>query len=88
MNLLLPSSSYFVAVEGWVTPFMGARHESMIYRATIEGLNLGASEAPPCHIVDEDGEIVAHISYNGKVWKGAAWTTDSEIIYDPWMNEQ
>lgn len=34
----------------------------------------GASKTPTPLIVDENGAVIAHISYNGRVWAGAEWT--------------
>jgi hypothetical protein len=56
---------------------------SSAYRATIERLGLGASNAPPCHIVNERGQCVAHVSYNGRVWPGERFIDGTTPIYDP-----
>lgn len=58
---------------------------SKAYRTTIETLGLGASQTPPCLIVAPEGRVVAHLSYNGRVWGGAPerWQPDCLPIYDP-----
>lgn len=33
----------------------------------------GASNTPTPQIVDEDGKVVAYISYNGRVWPGSEY---------------
>ena len=42
----------------------------------------GASRTPDVTIVDERGETVARISYNGRVWPVGEWTPDQKPIYD------
>jgi hypothetical protein len=53
------------------------------YRSTIAALGVGASKAPRCVIVDNAGRVVAHVSYNGRVWAGEAWQPDTKPIFDP-----
>lgn len=73
-------------------PFPGAQEASAIYRATIERYDRetgrgGASGVPGCEIVTDTGEVVGHVSYNGRVWTGAArdWAPGVEPIYCPSM---
>jgi hypothetical protein len=42
----------------------------------------GASNTPSPLIVDDAGSVIAHISYNGRVWPGVAWTVDAIPLYD------
>lgn len=66
------------AVTSW-------RDVSVAYRRTIEALDLGSSRAPACDILDGTGQIVAHVSYNGRVWLGARrdWQPGSQPLYEP-----
>lgn len=34
-------------------------------------------------IVDDRGNAIAHVSYNGRVWPGTEWKPDSKPLYDP-----
>lgn len=52
------------------------------YRAFIAENGLGASGAGSCYIL-QNKKIVAHVSYNGKVWEGKSWTPDAKPIFDP-----
>lgn len=65
-------------VESW-------KQVSDAYRRTIEHLGLGASNTPECTIVTPQGQVVAHCSFNGKIWAGGCWhwTPGSVPIYDP-----
>jgi hypothetical protein len=42
----------------------------------------GASNTPSPLIVDGAGLVIAHVSYNGRVWPGIAWTADATPLYD------
>lgn len=66
------------AVNSW-------RDVSIAYRRTIEALDLGSSRAPGCEILDSFGTVVAHVSYNGRVWLGPRrdWTPDTQRLYEP-----
>lgn len=78
-------SATAVLVAGRRLPFYGIKETSEVYRATIDRLGLGGSQTPRCEILDGD-TVVAHVSYNGRVWAGdgANWTPDVEPIFDPY----
>lgn len=65
-------------------PFPGIVEASTIYRETIEALDLGSSQTPPCLLV-AGGKTVGHVSYNGKVWAGAPrdWQPGAKPIFNP-----
>ena len=42
----------------------------------------GASNTPSPRIVDDAGSVIAHVSYDGRVWRGDAWTVDAMPLYD------
>jgi hypothetical protein len=50
---------------------------SRAYRATIEAMNIGASQTPRCVIFGSDGRQVARVAYNGRVFGMAG-----EVLYD------
>lgn len=56
---------------------------SRAYRDTLAALDLGSSQAPRCEILNLRGEVVAHVSYNGRVWPGRTWQDGTKPIYDP-----
>jgi hypothetical protein len=50
----------------------------------VEGL--GASDCERgCGEYSEDGRVVAHVSYNGRMWVGpaAAWTSSTQEVRQP-----
>ncbi len=58
---------------------------SAIFRAIRDRLEAGSLEMSEALIRDEMGIIVAHVSYNGRVWWGApeSWTPESKAIFNP-----
>lgn len=74
-----------IRVGGRRLPFLGIRETSEVYRETIERLGLGGSQTPACEILDGD-MVVAHVSYNGRVWAGSSWVSGAKPIYDPYAN--
>jgi hypothetical protein len=42
----------------------------------------GASKNPSPKIVDENGSVIGHVSYNGRVWAGEAYVPDATPLYD------
>lgn len=67
-------------------PFTSAPEISAAYRATIDRLDLGASRAPSCDLLDASGTRIGYVSYNGKVWSGD-WDAGTAVCvfnpYDP-----
>lgn len=43
---------------------------------------VGASEVPPVKIVTAEGDVIARISYNGRVWAPGEWKVDDVPLYD------
>mgnify|MGYP003385277410 CR=1 FL=1 len=64
-------------------PIQSWSQVSRAYRALLERFDLGASRAPRCLILDARGRTVAHVSYNGRVWKGERWVPGDTPIYLP-----
>lgn len=63
-------------VESW-------QQVSEAYTRTIEALGLGASRVPNCRIEDQHGNVQAHVSYNGRVWRGDGARLTGVLLYDP-----
>jgi hypothetical protein len=60
---------------------------SKAFQAFIDENNLGSRDAGRCVIRKGFGrspeQIVAHVSYNGRVWAGAPWEERGELLFDP-----
>lgn len=55
---------------------------SRMFCAARDKFGEGASNTPAPFIVDHTGSVVAHVSYNGRVWPGAHWTESAKPLYD------
>ena len=49
-------------------PFSTYAAVSAAYCATIDRLGLGVSEVPSCEVLDEAGDLVARVAYNGRIF--------------------
>jgi hypothetical protein len=58
----------WVRVGRGTFPFSSYAAASAAYRATIERLGLGVSEAPACEVLDEAGNLIAQVAYNGRIF--------------------
>lgn len=64
-------------------PVMSFAQVSAAYRALLDELGLGASQAPRCLIEDDTGTVHAHVSYNGKVWPGEHYREGASPLFTP-----
>jgi hypothetical protein len=55
---------------------------SLMFCAARDKSGNGASRTPSPTIVDERGEVIAHISFNGRVWAGAQYVSGAQPLYD------
>ncbi len=60
-----------------VNSFKAASEACMSF---IERNNLGGGNWAGGEIMDDTGKIIAHVSYNGRVWDGEYWNTDAKEI--------
>ena len=59
------------------------REASEAFCAERDSLNYGASTFPSVNLY-EAGEIIGHVSYNGRIWQGerGSWHPSAKPIYD------
>ncbi len=58
-------------------------HEASVAVSKFIG-NRGASQCPRgMGLIVDGGKIVAHVSYNGRVWAGTTWKSGDVPLYDP-----
>ena len=74
----------WVRVGRGTYPFSTYGAASTAYCATIERLGLGVSEAPTCEVLNEAGNVVARVAYNGRVF---AVGSDGECEYTMVLHE-
>lgn len=63
-------------------PVASFQQASEMFCAARDKSGLGASRVPDAFIINDLGEKVARISYNGRVWPLAEWTPDQKPVYD------
>jgi hypothetical protein len=87
---LLPAHQHPDAEPKWIRvgrgtyPFSSFAAASAAYCATIERLGLGVSEAPACVLLDDAGNVVARVAYNGRIF---AVGTDGKSDYSIVLHE-
>lgn len=74
-----------VRIAGRLFPFTNYEQVSAAYSATIDAAGVGSSETPRCDILDPLGNVVAYVSYNGRVWQIGrdGFTNIEALLYDP-----
>lgn len=55
---------------------------SAAFIAFTEHNNLGGNEAGEC-LLKIGGKVVAHVSFNGRVWAGRRWFSGAKPIFEP-----
>ena len=82
MSAALTNAAYVqIGRKQW--PFVGLAETSAMFCAARDKSGNGASRTPKCLVVDANGNTVAHVSYNGRVWAGNGndWTPDTTPLY-------
>jgi hypothetical protein len=66
-------------------PVASLAEASELFCAARDHFGLGGDQTPTPEIADASGTVIAHISYNGRVWPGddLLWTPDTEPLYCP-----
>lgn len=82
MSTTIEAGPAAVRVGRKVFAFESYEATSAAYRATIERTH--TAHPPLCDILDNAGNIVAHVSYNGRVWRGSRldWKPGNVPLYD------
>lgn len=68
-----PASALFMRLgdDARLFPVPSVERASEMYCAARDASGDGASRVPPALIVDQTGQRVACISYNGRIWPGS-----------------
>jgi hypothetical protein len=77
-----PIKAMFLRVGGNAYQVTSFAQASEMFCLAREKNGEGASNTPSPLIVDDAGSVIAHVSYNGRVWPGDAWTVDAMPLYD------
>ncbi|WP_334401377.1 hypothetical protein [Bradyrhizobium sp. AZCC 2289] len=77
-----PIKAMFLRVGGNAYQVASFAQASQMFCVARDKSGEGASNTPSPLIVDDAGSVIAHVSYNGRVWPGDAWTVDAMPLYD------
>jgi hypothetical protein len=77
-----PAKAMFLQVGGNAYQVASFAQASQMFCIARDKNGEGASNTPSLLIVDDSGSVIAHVSYNGRVWAGVAWTVDAIPLYD------
>jgi hypothetical protein len=77
-----PTKAMFLRVGGKVCEVASFAQASQMFCIARDKNGEGASNTPSPLIVDDAGSVIAHVSYNGRVWPGDAWTIEAIPLYD------
>ena len=72
-----------IEVCGRRYPVASLAQASEMVGAARDRAGVGASQMPVPLIYDGGGRVVAHVSYNGRVWPGAEWRDGDRPLFDP-----
>lgn len=78
----ITTASMFMIVGGKRYPVDSFAQASQMFCIARDKAGEGASTVPTPPIVDTTGKIIAHVSYNGRVWSGDAWVPGATALYD------
>lgn len=73
-----------VEMEGKTFPVASLEEASRLVRATIDEMGIGGSNYPHVLVRDENGGLIGHVAYNGRVFEGSPreWTAETKLLYE------
>ena len=79
-----PTAPIFVRTGNRTFPVATLANASALFCATRDKRGHGSSGTPSCEVVDGDGNLIGHISYNGRIWAGSArdWSDKTALLFD------
>ena len=80
----IPAKALFLKVGHKLYQVASYQQASEMFCRARDAADCGASEICSQPIVDEAGQDIAYVSYNGRVWPGSAknWKPDAIPLYD------
>jgi hypothetical protein len=76
------TKAIFIQVDGRRYQVASLEQASQMFCTARDQHGEGASKTPTPLIVDEAGEVIGHVSYNGRVWPGGAYAAGTVPLYD------
>jgi len=79
---MTPTKTMFLEIGRKRFQIASFEEASRMFCAARDKMGEGASCTPCPIIIDERGEVVGHVSYNGRVWAGATYVAHAAPLYD------
>jgi hypothetical protein len=79
---MLPTRTMFLEIGRKRFHIVSFEEASRRFCMARDKMGEGASRTPTPLIVDEWGSVIGHVSYNGRIWAGAAYVAGSQPLYD------
>lgn len=79
---MTPAKTMFLQIGSRRFQVATLKEASRMYCAARDHFGEGASRTPSPLIVDEQGMVIGHVSYNGRVWAGESYVAGQIPIYD------
>lgn len=86
-ELPLPIPAMFLQIGQRRYSVASFEQASQMFERARDACGEGASKTPTPLIVDETGAVIAHLSYNGRVWPGREWAPDVAPLFDNCPNK-
>lgn len=75
-----PNQPLFGSESNKIVPVKSFKEASELCVKFIEDNDLGSGNWYGGEIYDDKGKVIAHVSYNGRVWEGQNWSTHAVEI--------
>lgn len=75
-----PNLPMYGAKKNSVVTVKSFKEASEVCSKFIEDNDLGSGNWSGGEILDDNKKIIAHVSYNGRVWEGKPWTSTTKEI--------
>lgn len=78
---MTPTKTMFLQIGRKRFQIASFEEASRMFCAARDKMGEGASRTPSPKIVDERGEVIGHVSYNGRVWAGPTYIAGNIPLY-------
>jgi hypothetical protein len=78
---MIPAKTMFLEIGRKRFQIASFEEASCMFCMARDKMGEGASRTPSPKIVDERGEVIGHVSYNGRVWAGATYVAGASPLF-------
>lgn len=75
-----PNQSLYGSEPNKTVTVKSFKEASKVCQKFIEDNDLGGGNWDGGLILDDNNKVIAHVSYNGRVWEGESWTSNTKEI--------